>query len=65
MMIDSIFHCLDIYVRRNKLQNFRMIFKEIIQLKTMFQDYLRAGKLESPKEADIRNKTHWILTDLV
>lgn len=65
MMIDSIFQCLDIYVRRNKLQNFRMIFKEIIQLKTMFQDYLRAGKLESPKEADIRNKTHLILTDLV
>ena len=65
MMIVSIFQCLDFYLRRNKLQNFRMIFKEIIQLKTMFQDYLRAGKLESPKEADIRNKTHWILTDLV
>lgn len=31
----------------------------------MFQDDLRAGKLESPEETDIRNKTHWILTDLV
>ena len=65
MMIDSIFQCLDFYLRRNKLQNLKMIFKEIIQLKTMFQDNLRAGKLKSPEETDIQNKTHQILAYLV
>ena len=64
-MIDSIFQCLDFCLRRNELLNFRLILMEIIKLKTMFQDNLRAGKLESPEEAEIQNKTHWILTYLV